>query len=41
MKELDEESSKTAPSDDGILVDSGTPSRPGSSAGAKKKKAKK
>lgn len=41
MKELDEEAVKKAPSDDGILVDAGTPSsRPGSSAG-KKKKAKK
>lgn len=41
MKELDEESGKKAPSDDGILVDSGTSSRPGSSAGGKKKKGKK
>lgn len=41
MKELDEEAGKKAPSDDGSLVDAGTPSsRPGSSAG-KKKKAKK
>lgn len=41
MKELDEESSKTAPSEDGSAVDSGTSSRPGSSAGGKKKKGKK
>lgn len=43
MKELEEEGEKTAPSDDGILVDTSAPgSRPTSSSGAgKKKKGKK
>lgn len=43
MKELDEEGEvKKTPSDDGILVDAGTPAeRPQSSSGGKKKKGKK
>lgn len=41
MKELDEDGEKsqaTAPSDDGILVDAGTPGTPGEGTGASKKK---